>query len=134
MTNKSFLNKLEELKPQVPVHLEIERKLIPRLKFMGYVMLVLCLASFIFALTIKEETAVASEPTIAAVSTHEELEAVIPSPLTDEELEFVATEVLNFYAISFVFGLIGVSCFLIAWRKRKTLFQDSEIVSEPSKE
>ena len=52
---KSLLNKLDEIKSIVPVHLEVEKKLLPRLKFMGFVMYGLCLAAFTYALTAEEE-------------------------------------------------------------------------------
>jgi len=117
MKNKSFLSKCDELKEKAPVQLEIERKLLPRLKFMGYVMFTLCLASFVFALTVKEDTAVIGPPPF------DQTEAVSPLELLPEEgeIELSATEVLNFYFVAFVFALIGASCFLIAWKKKKTL-------------
>jgi hypothetical protein len=126
MKNKSFLSKLEELKPQVPIHREVERKLIPRLKFMGYVMFSLFLVSFVFALTVKEEMIITPEATREESSNGEELEAASPFLTDDSELELAATEVLNFYAVSFVFAAIGSACFLIAWKKRKTLFHEPQ--------
>jgi hypothetical protein len=127
MKNKSFLSKLEELKPQVPIHLEVERKLIPRLKFMGYTMFTLCLAAFVFALIVPEEAAITTEAIPEDISTNLEIEEAT-APLTDDsELELTPTEVLNFYAVSFVFALVGVACFLIAAKKRKTLFQESPL-------
>jgi hypothetical protein len=126
MKNKSFLSKLEELKPEVPIHLEVERKLIPRLKFMGYVMYFFCLLSFVFALTIKEE----EELLISELETNSE----IPAILTDEsELELAATEVLNFYFVSLVFALVGTACFLIAWKKGKKLLHGSLVHTQSRK-
>ncbi len=122
MKNKSFLSKIEELKPEIPVHLEVERKLVPRLKFMGYVLCFFCLASLVFALTIKEETLILPESTEAS---SDEIIAATPL-LTDDELELTATEVLNFYAISAVFAIVGASCFFISWKKRKILFHQSQ--------
>jgi hypothetical protein len=116
MKNKSFLNKLEELKSKTPAHLEVEKKLLPRLKFMGYLMFGLCLVSFVFALTVNEETPFNSETTAPIPS---EIEATAPF-LTEDEL--TPTAVLNFYVISLVFAVVGASCFLIAWKKAKTLF------------
>lgn len=127
MKNKSFLSKLDKLKPQAPVHLEMERKLIPRLKFMGYVMLTLFLAAFTFALTVKEDPLITQESIQEGASNSEELEAVSPLLTDDAELELSATEVLNFYAVSLVFAAVGAACFLIAWKKRKTLFQEAPV-------
>ena len=120
MKNKSFLNKLESLKKQSPTQLEVERKLLPRLSFMGYVMLVCGLGSLTFAITVPQEI------TIGPELLQQEILA-----LTDEDpLELSPTEVLNFYAISSMFALAGASCFLISWRKKKTLMSQAETSQE----
>jgi hypothetical protein len=131
MKNKSFLSKFEELKPEVPIHLSVERKLVPRLKFMGYVMYVLCLAALAFAITIKEEIEVVPPPQEGFIEP-EEMEVVSGLNLISEdgELELSPTEVLNFYFISVIFALIGTACFLIVWKKKKTLFQESQVSDE----
>jgi hypothetical protein len=128
---KSFLSKLEELKPQVPVHLEIERKLIPRLKFMGYVMCTLSLAAFVFALVVKEDEVITRE-TIQKEETSNsaEIEAVSPLLTDDAELELAPTEVLNFYLVSLIFAAVSASCFVIAWKKRKTLYAGPQVTEE----
>jgi len=61
MKNKSFLSKIEELKPNIPVQLDVERKLVPRLKFMGYVMFFFCVAALIFEIVVPEDTVIAAE-------------------------------------------------------------------------
>jgi hypothetical protein len=127
MKNKSFLSKLDELKPIVPVHIEVERKLIPRLKLMGYVLLSFSLAAFVFAITIKEETLIVPEATQETLVNTQELEAVTPLLTDDAELEFAATEVLNFYVVSLVFAMVGSSLFVIAWKKTKVLFHEPQI-------
>lgn len=123
MKNKSFSSKLADLKP---IHLDVERKLIPRLKFMGYVMLTCALASLLFALIVKEDTVATPELMQEVGSNSEEMEATSTLLTDDTELELAATEVLNFYGVSFVFAVIGASCFVIAWKKSKTLFQEPQ--------
>ncbi len=128
MKNKSFLNKIEELKPNIPVQLDVERKLVPRLKFMGYVMCFFCIASLIFEIVVPEDIVISAE------IEHENFAgASIPGlPLDNDEdvLEFTAKEVLNFYVISLIFASIGAACFLTAWKKKKTLFYEQETSKE----
>jgi hypothetical protein len=126
MKNKSFLSKVDELKPKAPIHLEVERKLLPRLKFMGYVMYSLCLASFLFALLIKEDTTVIGPPSQEGFTPPDQTEAMIDLLLEEGELELSPTEVLNFYFVAVIFAAIGASCFLIAWKKKKTLTPSQE--------
>jgi hypothetical protein len=127
MKNK-ILSKLEELKSKVPIHLEVERKLLPRLKFMGYVMLTLCSAAFLFALIAKEEIEAPNFSLQEGFVAPEQIEAVARMELLpeDDEPELNPTEVLNFYFVSFIFGLIGTACFFIAWKKKKTVVQQAE--------
>lgn len=121
MKNKSFLSKFRELSPKSPANLDVERKLLPRLKFMGYVMCFFALASLAFAIAAPEESIISAE-----------MERDVPSletaglNLENEEgvLELSPTDVLNFYAISLVFAAVAASCFLSAKQKRKLLFHD----------
>jgi hypothetical protein len=119
MKNKSFLSKFTALKPRIPEHLEVERKLLPRLKFMGYVMYVWCIASLIFAIAIPQEE---GNPMVQEASIIEADAAGFAEDVDKELPIFSSTEVLNFYVVSLIFALVGVSCFLIAWRKQKKLF------------
>lgn len=129
MKNKNFLNKINDLKPKAPVPIEVERKLLPRLKFMGYVLFVLCLISFLYAIIAKEETETAKEK--EGFVDPEQTEAVSGFEiLLEDELEFSPNEVLNFYLVSFIFAFVGAACFLIVWKKKKTLFQDPHIGKE----
>lgn len=128
MKNKNFLTKLNDLKSKVPVPLEIERKLLPRLKFMGYVMFTLCLASFIYAMIAKEITNLSGIQSKLGSDKLNPPEAVsgFEILLDDGELELIPTEVLNFYFVAFIFAAIGTTCFFIASKKKKTLFQEPQ--------
>lgn len=132
MKNKSFLSKFEELKSKIPVHLEVEIKLLPRLKFMGYVLLICCLAAFTFALTIKEEAEIGNPQIQVGFTEPDQIEAVSKIELVSEdgELEMDPTEVLNFYLVSFIFAVISTTCLLVAWKKKKKLFQESQVPKE----
>jgi len=120
MKNKSFLSNFEKLKANIPVHLHTERKLLPRLKFMGYVLYIWCIAALVFAILYSKD----SEQSAGLVQENfGNANAAGLSLENDEDLlELNPTEVLNFYAVSFIFALVGTTCFLIAWKKRKTLF------------
>ncbi len=120
---KSLLNKLDEIKSIVPVHLEIEKKLLPRLKFMGFVMYGLCVVAFTYAAMAQEE--IQSVPPKEGLVDPEAIEAVasLETMLEEGELELSPTEVLNFYLVAAIFAAVGTSCFLIAWKKKKKLFQ-----------
>jgi hypothetical protein len=89
---------------------------------MGYVMFSLCLASMVFAFTIREDTTVIGPPPPG------QTEAVSGIELLPEEgeLELKPTEVLNFYFVALVFGIVGASCFLIVWKKKKILTPSQE--------
>ena len=121
MKNKGFSSSLDNIKP--PIHLDVEKKLLPRLKFMGYVMYAFCLAAFLFALIIETEIfgarGLAEQSPIEAIS---ELELMPENTL----LEFDPTEVLNFYFVALIFAMIGSACFFIAWKKKKILFQEPQ--------
>jgi hypothetical protein len=124
MKNKSFLNKLEKLKAEVPVQLDTERKLLPRLKFMGYVMVVLCITTAVYAMTIREETEIIQPLPQEGLIEPKQMEAVSGFELFPEEgeLELTPNEVLNFYLVAFIFAIVGATCFLIVWKKKKRLF------------
>ncbi len=85
---------------------KVERQLLPRLKFMGYVMYTLCLSSLVFAIFFPEEEKIAE---LGGLNLIEE--------------EFNPKEVLNFYLIAAVFAAVGCTCMLIVRKKRKILFQ-----------
>lgn len=120
---KSLLNKIEKLKPKAPKQLEVERKLLPRLKFMGYIMVCITLATFAFAVTLPSETAMITEiqekdfshPSQSGIGTLEE-----------DGLDLSPRDVLNFYVVSFVFAVVAASCFLISWKKKKVLFHTED--------
>ncbi|MBS0603599.1 MAG: hypothetical protein JSS60_01025 [Verrucomicrobia bacterium] len=128
MKNKSFLSKFEELKPKVPLQLDVERKLLPRLKFMGYVMYILSIATLTFAITAPKEPGIGPElekEDFANLST-----SGVALMNDEDQLELNPMEVLNFYVVAVVFAAVGASCFLIGWKKKKTLFQETELNGE----
>ncbi len=119
MKNKTSLNNMENLKPGIPAGLATEKKLLPRLKFMGYVMFTCCAASIAYAIFAPKEQEtgpdLAEYPLVYA--------AGLPLDGDEDLLELSPTEVLNFYAIGLIFASVGATCFLTAWKKKKHLFR-----------
>jgi hypothetical protein len=128
MKNKSFLSNFDELKPKTPLHLDVERKLLPRLKFMGYVMCVLCIASLIFAILAQSDPVDQSAMVQGRILNVDGVALSLENP--EDLLEFNPCEVLNFYFVGFIFALVGSICFLTAWKKKRVLFHKSEANGE----
>jgi hypothetical protein len=124
MKNKNSLSESEQAESKA-ARIDSEKKLLPRLKFMGYVMSILCAATVTFAIVAPEQPEseaqmmldpYANKPHAAGISLENE----------DELLELTPAEVLNYYVISAVFALVGGACFFICWRKEKHFFLKSK--------
>jgi hypothetical protein len=115
MTYRSSLNKSKLILTLSPEKLEIERKLLPRLRLMGYIFFVLALSAFIFILTFEEELP----------SAESQLETTA-SLLIEEEalLESNPTEVFNFYLVSLLFASLGSLCLFIEKKKKRDLKEE----------
>jgi hypothetical protein len=103
---------------------DIECKLVPRLKFMGYIFTFLCLASLIFAFFVHSENKSIPPPLIIDEnSILADIEALSGTILfTDmQPLEIAPQDVLNFYAVSLIFGSIGTSLFFHYSKKNKII-------------
>lgn len=118
MKNKTSLSNMQDLKPSASAKLEIEKKLLPRLKFMGYVMFACCTASIAYAIFAPREPEMGFDaqdfPTVHA--------AGLQLGGDEDPLELSPTEILNFYIVGLIFASVGASCFLTAWKKKKHLF------------
>ena len=115
MKIKSFWNR--EAKPLTPDQINIERKLLPRLKLMGYLFFALSIASLLFVIFMNE----ASSPLVDEV-----LDISYVNPAIGDEgadsLELSPLEVLNFYVVSLIFASLGAVCFYFAKIKKRELF------------
>jgi hypothetical protein len=120
MKNKSLLNKIEALTPKGPHQIDIERKLLPRLKLVGYIMYTFCLVSLTYAIVGP------GMPELELAANNYNLTQLAGLPLEEELPELPHNEVLNYYLISSVFAVMGTGCFIIAWKKRKKLFRNEE--------
>ncbi len=123
-----------EPKPLTQAQLDIERKLLPRLKLMGYVFFALSLASFLFVLLAEE-----SNNTFLAPLTEEIGESPsIQTPLIEndlgDEIELSPFDVLNFYVVSLIFASVGTLCFYLTKKKKDELFQENLIIIKQEEE
>lgn len=81
-----------------PAHEEIEKKLVPRLKYLGYILIVFSLIALGYHIF--------SEPAEDRLLNEEEM----LSELTDPPL-------INMMLVAGAFGAVGAGCITIAWRK-----------------
>src|ERR1700722_1810215 len=98
--------------------LTIEKSLLPRLRFMGFILLFLCLFTLTYALV--------SEPYLPqveemATALHPEQEASLLPTGVESEPDFMLTQGqrLNLFFVASVFGAIGLSCLLYFWKKKQ---------------
>jgi hypothetical protein len=78
---------------------EIEKKLVPRLKFIGFILLAFCLITVAYSFIPLQEELEIEEAIIA-------------------EIEETSLAPLNPYTIAIAFGIVGAACVTIAWRKK----------------
>jgi len=119
--SKKSLNNPEEV---LPSNTEIERLLLPRLKFMGGIFFCLSVVSLLFAFFIHDEkfpkhipfTLNEQESSILA-----DIEKLAGTPLFKEmqPLEIPPQEVFNFYVVSAIFASIGGTLTYVATQKQK---------------
>lgn len=98
---------------------EIEKALLPRLRFIGFVLLLFGAFSCAYALVAEPYlSTVGLDDVVGAVGVQEELMGL---PELDETPGFIVTsfERINLYLVAFVFGAIGFGCLFIFWKKRK---------------
>lgn len=117
MKIKNFWNR--EPKPLTQDQLLIERKLMPRLKLMGYLFFALSIASLLFVIFMND----ASSPITEEVLNISYIDPAIGEEGADQ-LELSPLEVLNFYVVSLIFASMGAICFYVAKIKKRELFQE----------
>lgn len=101
----------ENLVSQSHLNKALEKQLFRRFKMLGFVLMTFSVCSLLYA-----ALSPPFEPLpIDSLITPEEME--LSSGLSP--LEPNPKEVLNFYVISGIFALIGVSCILYAWRRKE---------------
>jgi hypothetical protein len=118
MKIKSFWNR--ERKLLTTDQILAERKLLPRLKLMGYLFFGLSIASLLFIFLANESSTIT--PMI-----DETLNIPLLEDDTIDELDLNPFEVLNFYVISFIFAAIGAACLYITKIKKRQLFQENPL-------
>lgn len=104
--------------PKPPSVKEIEKQLVPRLRFMGIVLLFFCFSTLGYALFASPY--LSSEDETVPILDEESIG--LPSS-TDEltPLELTQNERLNLYIVATSFALVGTCCLTLAWRKKKQI-------------
>lgn len=104
---------------QKPNKREIERQLLPKLKWMGYIFFFLAIGSLLFAILVEPEESTAEE-FASVVRLQERLFG------KEAKADPLPHEVLNFYAVAAVFATIGLLVLLLVWKKSKALLKTDE--------
>lgn len=96
-----------------------EYKLLPRLKFMGYIFFCLSFASLVFAFFVHGQKVQIPPVIIDENSILSDIERLSGTVLFTDmaPLEIAPEDVLNFYAVSCIFGSIGTSLFYLSFKK-----------------
>ncbi|MFI5333735.1 MAG: hypothetical protein ACHQT8_01035 [Chlamydiales bacterium] len=104
--------------------LETEKKLLPRLRFMGCVLLLFGAFACAYAII--------ADPYLSTVGLDNDQlvveEEVIGIPEFEETPPFIVTsfERINLYIVAFIFSSIGAGCLLLMWKKKKEFAQLKE--------
>ena len=123
---KNSLNNIKEVDPKKHEEVQIEKQLLPRLKFMGLLLFffsgcALCYSIFFAA---------GMEPDLAQALANDGLtpQQDIPyaSGLTvdaNASFDLFQDERFNAYVVTFFFAIVGVACLFVAWSKQKKLIE-----------
>lgn len=88
-----------------------EKILRPRLKILGYILLILALCSFIYAIL---APSISCNPSLNPPDSLTKIEPYL------EIEDFVPHKLLNFYAVSCIFFLLSILCFWTSLKKKKS--------------
>ncbi len=102
--------------------LENEKKLLPRLRYMGFLLLFFSIFTLAYALIAEPYLDV--PPDESAVIKEESMGL----PDTDTNPDFILTkgQRLNLFLVAGIFGTIGLSCFFFFWKKKEQLHVSPE--------
>ncbi len=123
MNNKTFWNKLNTLKPKTAEQLEVERKLLPRLRLMGYLLIGISVLTCSYAIIAPKEEQIyyAHKEQKNAFFQQNELSSGLSLETDDTPFELNPSEVLNFFVVSATFAGIGGLLLFTVWNRRKQL-------------
>lgn len=134
MTPKTSWNKFKPSATLTSEQLETEKLLTLRLKPMGYLLFLFCIASLVAGVLLQDSEGSTAPSTPATPTRLSPLERSLPPSFfleeTSEEIELNAAEVLNFYFISLTFAAAGSLCLLYSHKKHKKLLSIQPITNE----
>lgn len=108
--------------PEETAHPDIQ--LLPRLKFMGYLLYGFASITLCVAIFAPKADSIYTELAQDNVLTPQEMEQGSGLSLLTEDtslLELDPREVFNFFYVSALFALVGTSCFLLFYKKKKNI-------------
>ncbi len=122
--HKSSLNDSGEVSPRRPEEVQIEKQLLPRLRFMGLLLFffsgcALCYSIF-FAAEIDQELALALAND--EFTTPQEMQYASGLSITENTpFSLFQAERFNAYMVTISFAVVGAACLFTAWSKQKKL-------------
>lgn len=124
MKNKNFWNSLNTFKPGTPEQVEVERKLLPRLRVMGYLLVGISVLTFTYAIVApkEEELYYLHQEEKNAFFQENELSSGLSLATDDTPFELNPSEVLNFFVVSATFAGVGGLLLFTCWNRRKLIF------------
>jgi hypothetical protein len=110
-------NNVEQAKAKQLEGIQIERQLIPRLKFMSLLLFFFSACSLGYSLIFAEQ----NDPNPPQDWLADELALVEEFQTGNIPLNLEGIELLNAYIIALSFAIVGSTCFLAAWSREKKL-------------
>lgn len=107
------------------ISLEIEKKLLPRLRYMGFALIFFSLFSLTYAIIADPSLPTLELTPSERAAKEEELMGLSDF---DPESDFIVTysELLNLYLVAMAFGVVGSLCLFAYWKKKKEFASESE--------
>lgn len=118
MKPKKFSHEPDPTNPKPLPKIEVERKLLPRLKLMGYLLLMISTTTLCFAIFAPKEELIHARASTSSFQ-NPELASGISLITDDTPFELNPTEVFNFYIVSAIFAAVGASLLFLTWKKKK---------------
>lgn len=124
--HKTSLNNVEEVNSKRSEEIQIEKQLLPRLRFMGLLLFffsgcALCYSIF-FAAGIDQE--LAKELATDEFTTPQEMQYASGLSITDNApFDLFQVERFNAYIVTISFAIVGAACILTAWKRQKKLIE-----------
>lgn len=125
------MNKIDALKAKTKADLELEKQLLPRLKFMGYLLAFFSVCSFSYAML--EQSGLILSPVYLAEEPRE-FTADLTYTVDKEAEEIMEVRLFNSYVVAIGFLGVATACFISVWKKRKSLQLQQSLIPQEIEE